>query len=75
MSGTKHKPIMKLTLDNKLVDYYNTMELGALSCGKKDGMKMIRKCCRGEKDSVYGFKWRYVDESILTCPLSDSFSH
>lgn len=69
MIGTKHRPVMKLTLDNQLINYYNTIELGALSCNQKNGMKEIRKCCRGEIESVYGFKWKYVDESILNYTL------
>lgn len=71
MIGTRQRPVVKLTLDNKLISYYNTMKEASLSCGKKDGMKIIRKCCRREQENAYGFKWRYVDENILTYPVID----
>lgn len=73
MIGTKQRPVMKISLDNKLINYYNTMELGALSCGQKNGMKTIRKCCRGEIESAYGFKWKYVDESILNYTSDEGY--
>ena len=50
---------------DKLWNYirtYNSMTEAALDvCGSKTGIKNISACCKGDKNSAYGYKWKYKE--------------
>lgn len=52
------KKVEKLTLDGNHVDYY----VSGTEAGRRNSISYseICSCCRGERDSFKGFKWRYV---------------
>lgn len=62
--NSKQKPIIKLTLDNQLVNCYQTGLDAAQSCNTLN-LKLIRKCCQGILSNAYGYKWQFLDETIL----------
>ena len=62
--NTKQKPIMKITLDDQLINCYQTALEAAKSCNI-NCVKTIRKCCQGKLLEAYNYKWKFLDETIL----------
>lgn len=60
MKGNKNgnKKVLMYDIDGKLIMVHNSLKDAAKYMGKCDGHQ-ISFCCRGKKESVYGFKWKY----------------
>ena len=57
----KHSvPIVQLTLDEELVDRFDSIKYATLQTGIRK-MSII-DCCKGRRKSVYGFKWMYESD-------------
>lgn len=55
------KKIVKLTLDGKFVAQYGTVIEAAREFGARWGTAIVR-CCKGNADNTYGFKWMYLED-------------
>ena len=55
------KKIVKLTLDDKFVAQYDTVIEAAREFGARWGTAIVR-CCKGNADNTYGFKWMYLED-------------
>lgn len=53
--------VQKFDLDGNFIAEYDSVNEAAESVGAKCNI-MIRKCAYGERESSYGFKWKYVGE-------------
>lgn len=52
------KPVQQFDLEGNLLNTYSSMNQAAKAINKKDA-KQISKCCRGLRDNVYGYIWKY----------------
>lgn len=55
-----HKPIYQLDMNNEIIKEWACSSDAAKYLGV-DG-SLIRRVCRGEGKSAYGYRWRYADE-------------
>ena len=53
------KPILKLDLNNNIIETFPSLTQAAASCGL-NGTKIIKDCCEKLRNSAYGFKWEYL---------------
>jgi hypothetical protein len=54
------KPVCQFTLKGKyLKTYPSTGEAAYILCGNRKKNPHIGECARGERNTAYGFKWKY----------------
>ena len=57
-SKAREKPVLQLTLDNKLIKRWPS----AVKCERLGFNRAnICSCCRGKRKTAYGYKWRYAN--------------
>lgn len=54
----RRKPVAKLDLCENLIEKYVSVSEASRKCGISK--TCISRCCRGERSSSDGFKWRYI---------------
>lgn len=59
--NTTGKIVQQFTLDNILLNTYNSCEEAGKALGKKSG-SCINRCARGERSTAYGYIWKYKGE-------------
>lgn len=69
--SNKNKPIIRLNLNNDILDNYNSIEDAGqwafenkLTKTSHNGRNAIGNCVNGLSNSAYGFKWKYKDNSL-----------
>lgn len=60
---TKRSVVGVSVIDGSVIRFASQIEasLAIHPQGKRSGAAMICKCCRGEKKSMYGYRWSYED--------------
>lgn len=56
-------PIVKLTMDNKVVKVYHQIHIAYIEMNKIDN-GVISQVCKGKRNSYNGFKWQYYSDFI-----------
>ena len=46
---------------NEVIRKYDSIKEAKISCGVKTHYSHIGACCKGERKTAYGFKWRYAN--------------
>lgn len=57
------EPVVKLTLDNELCEWYEDAKAAAITFGSNYGSN-ISLCCNGKTKTAYGYKWQYQDDYL-----------
>lgn len=57
------KPVIQLSLEGEFIKEYPSIKDAARSLNIKSDRDIIR-CCRGERKSRAGYKWKYKDAMI-----------
>lgn len=55
-------PVLQLSLDGKVLNEFSSAVEAGKSLGKLSGSK-ISQCCKGNRKTAYGFKWKYKDKT------------
>lgn len=70
-SSNKNKPIMRLNLNDEILGNYNSIEDAGqwafennLTSNSHNGRNAIGNCVNGLSSKAYGFKWKYIDNSL-----------
>ena len=50
----------------QLLATFESVHIAAIFCGAKDGGNHIAEVCNGKRDYAFGYKWRYVEETVTT---------
>jgi len=58
-SHAKHKKVVQLSLDNKVIKIYNNATEAALELGRRRLSLRIHEACQGKAKTVKKFKWKY----------------
>lgn len=56
----RHSPIMQKTISGIFIAKWNTISEAEKALNIKNSSANISACCRGKKNSAYGFKWEYI---------------
>jgi group I intron endonuclease len=56
------KPVLKLTLDNRPIERYDSVKAAARSIATTN-VALIRACCNNQREQAYGFKWNWIRSS------------
>ena len=46
---------------NEVIRKYDSIKEAQICCGVKTHYSHIGECCKGERKTAYGFKWRYAN--------------
>ncbi len=70
--SNKNKPIIRLNLNYDILENYNSIEHAGewvfenkLTKSSHNGRNAIGNCVNGLSNTAYGFRWKYVDNSLL----------
>ena len=55
------KKILQFDMNNRLVAEYEGVNIAAKAIGKPNDATAITKCCKGKKQTAYGYIWRYKE--------------
>ena len=50
----------------QLLATFESIHIAAIFCGSKDSPNHIAEVCNGKRDYAFGYKWRYVEETVTT---------
>ena len=60
---TRKRPVSQLNKDTgEIIKEYSHMAEANLAMGVCPRQNEIRRCCKGKKDSDFGFKWKFKDD-------------
>jgi len=59
ISIANSKPVFQYNLEEKFIKEHDSLTKAAIYIGKPKGIGDITSVCRGNKNSAYGFKWKY----------------
>ena len=60
---TRRRPVLQLDLQTgEIIKEYAHMAEANLAMGVSPRQNEIRRCCKGEIDSDFGFKWKFKDD-------------
>ena len=69
--SNKNKPVVRLNLNDEILDNYNSIrEAGQWAFENKltntshNGRNSVSNCVNGLSNKAYGFKWKYIDNSL-----------
>jgi len=69
--SNKNKPIVRIGLDDEILENYNSIEDAGqwafennLTANSHNGRNAIGNCVNGLSSKAYGFKWKYIDNSL-----------
>ena len=56
---TKPNRVVQMTTDGKTINIFKSAHAASKELGLNRGQANIDKCCKGERLTAYGFKWKY----------------
>ena len=60
---TRRRPVLQLDIDTgEIIKEYSHMAEANLAMGVCPRQNEIRRCCKGEKHSDFGFRWKFKDD-------------
>ncbi|MBR1646689.1 MAG: hypothetical protein IJ685_07910 [Selenomonadaceae bacterium] len=50
----------------QLLATFESVHIAAIFCNAEDSGNHIAEVCNGKRDYAFGYKWRYVEETVTT---------
>ena len=50
----------------QLLATFESIHIAAIFCNAEDSENHIAEVCNGKRDYAFGYKWRYVEETVTT---------